>query len=77
MQNIIRAFGRTPPELVDADTPFPAHQRMSCGTLSPRPPSSTARRKAVEGPRGGSVSSVHGVLCTAGFDRRARGAMRK
>ena len=34
MQNIIRAFGCTPPEVVDADTPFPTHQRMSCGTLS-------------------------------------------
>ena len=34
MQNIIRAFGRTPPEFVDADTPFPTHQRMSSCTLN-------------------------------------------
>ena len=34
MQNIIQAFGRTPPELMDADAPFSTHQRMSCGMLN-------------------------------------------
>ena len=34
MQNIMRAFGRIPPELVDVDTLFPTHQRMSSYTLS-------------------------------------------
>ena len=34
-------------------------------------------RKAVEGRRGVSVSSVHGALCTAGFRWRARGEMRE
>ena len=56
MQNIIRAFGRTPPEFVDADPPFPTHQRMRSCTLNltrvaPSPsPTLHSQKKGRRGP---------------------------